>query len=105
MTWTCQVCDKTMTLERSKYNHERSEAHKIKCAELELPIFSAPKRERHTQHEYFQKFLEKNSEKINQRVICECGGKYTYLNKGHHIKSLKHMAWLDNKEQINLKYD
>lgn len=37
-----------------------------------------------------------NNNKINRRktIICECGGKYTYEHKTHHLKTKKHLTYL-----------
>jgi len=38
------------------------------------------------------KILEKKNEKFN----CKCGGKYTYANKAQHLKSKKHINYINN---------
>lgn len=47
-----------------------------------------------TKLEYYQT----NKEQINEKHLCECGGKYTTTHKSSHIKTLKHQ-----KHQQNLK--
>ena len=45
-----------------------------------------------------KKFIEKNKETINNKIICQiCGGSYSYFNKAHHLKTKKH------KDNINKK--
>jgi hypothetical protein len=46
-----------------------------------------------------------NKDKINVKTLCECGGKYEYYNKSRHIRSLKHIKWIDNQEPIDLNAD
>ena len=37
--------------------------------------------------EYQQKYYQDNKEKIKKKFNCECGGKFTKINKAHHMKS------------------
>ena len=46
---------------------------------------------------YYKNYYEKNKEKRNEKIYCECGGKYTYKNKARHIKSPKHQSYLSSK--------
>jgi hypothetical protein len=52
--------------------------------------------------QYINRVLEKDG---NISHICEiCGGKYKYMNKSHHNKTIKHKyAILSNKEKEDLK--
>ena len=54
-----------------------------------------------TQEEWYQDNREKMKqkskdyrEKNNERIDCECGGKYTTLNKIQHFKTKKHQDYL-----------
>lgn len=50
-------------------------------------------------NKYYEKFKEKNDEKIHQKKICEvCGGSYTYFNKSKHNKTKKHLLGVLKKE-------
>jgi len=44
--------------------------------------------------EQHQKYREENKDKINQKALekftCECGGRYTFKHKAHHLKTKKH---------------
>jgi hypothetical protein len=52
--------------------------------------------------EYYLKFKEKNSERITEKHTCEvCLGTYTYYNKSAHIKSKRHIKFLE-KEKDNI---
>ena len=44
-----------------------------------------------------KEYHEKNAEKLNEKNICECGGHFTTRNKHNHIKSKKHITFLNNK--------
>jgi len=48
-----------------------------------------------------KKYYEENREKIfkkkNEKFDCECGGKYTYINKAQHLKTAKHQSYLSSK--------
>jgi hypothetical protein len=49
--------------------------------------------------EYKKQHYEQNKEQINQKINCECGGKYTFQNKSKHIKTQKHIKYF---EELNL---
>ena len=40
----------------------------------------------------------KNNEKLTEKISCECGGKYTHLNKSKHFKTQKHSNYMLSKE-------
>lgn len=46
-----------------------------------------------TEKERARKYRE---EKLKEKTICECGGRYTYQNKSSHMKTTKHLNW-ENK--------
>ena len=49
--------------------------------------------------EYNKKWYEKNREKINARqkekFTCECGGRYTHTNKAGHLRTKKHLNYVE----------
>ena len=49
----------------------------------------------------------KNKEKMHESIKCKiCGGRYTYYNKSHHIKSKKHTGVLEKlKAPVKPKTD
>lgn len=48
-----------------------------------------------------KEYIEKNAEKIkaqkNEKLTCECSGKFTRCNKVHHEKSKKHLNYINQK--------
>ena len=44
--------------------------------------------------EYYLNNLEKIKEKNNKKIKCECGGRYTRINKARHNKTKKHLKYL-----------
>jgi len=43
---------------------------------------------------------EKKKEMIKEKIVCTCGGSYTFNNKTHHMKTLKHKnSLLDQTSQ------
>jgi conjugal transfer/entry exclusion protein len=63
--------------------------------------------------QYLKEYFNKNKEKLTEDFICEdCGGKYQYMSKAHHIKTKKHLNSLlikklqkDNETMKNLVID
>ena len=41
-----------------------------------------------------RKYRKDNWDKINKKINCDCGGRYTMKHKAHHFKSIKHKNWL-----------
>ena len=42
------------------------------------------------------KYHAENSDKINEKLVCECGKIYTYKHKSRHIKTKNHQEYLTN---------
>ena len=43
-----------------------------------------------------KEYKENNKNKINEKFTCECGGRYTHINKSKHSKSKKHIAFIES---------
>ena len=43
-----------------------------------------------------QKYRQDNKEKLAEKFNCECGGKYTYCHTTRHMKSQKHLKWVQS---------
>lgn len=58
----------------------------------EEPIKKVSKeKSKYDQNKYNKNFLEKNRNKIKEKVLCDiCCGSYTYFNKSKHLNSKKH---------------
>jgi len=51
---------------------------------------------------YYENFRNKNKEMVCCSIVCDiCGGKYSYFNKSHHLKSKKHLREAEMKELKN----
>ena len=48
----------------------------------------------------YLKFKESHGDKLNEKMICECGGKYSYFNKSTHMITTKHKQFMKLKEEI-----
>tara|TARA_R110000796_G_scaffold17253_2_gene53298 strand:+ start:107 stop:712 length:606 start_codon:yes stop_codon:yes gene_type:complete len=44
--------------------------------------------------EYIKEYKELNKDALNEKFICECGGKYTHRNISRHLKTKKHMKFI-----------
>ena len=54
----------------------------------------------YNQNNYNKAYQEKNRDAILEKHTCECGGKYTMMNRFHHRASKKHKGWIKNTEVI-----
>jgi hypothetical protein len=43
---------------------------------------------------------ERTKERLREKFICECGGKYAYADKKHHEKTIKHQSFLKSNLSI-----
>lgn len=50
-----------------------------------------------TYKDYNNNYYQQNKNKILQPIICECGGRHHKLNRTTHIKTKKHIKYLENK--------
>ena len=53
-------------------------------------------------HESYKKFINKNKDRLKDRILCtDCGKTYNYYSKSIHKKSMYHMLSVcDDKEQL-----
>jgi hypothetical protein len=47
-------------------------------------------------NEISKQYFKDNKERLNQKNACECGGRYTFKNKSSHLRSARHLKYLDN---------
>ena len=47
--------------------------------------------------QYDANYRAEHKAEINKLFYCECGGRYTKANKSQHIKSIKHLNYINNK--------
>jgi hypothetical protein len=43
--------------------------------------------------EKYKNHYEENKAKLNEKITCNCGGKYTYQNKAVHNKTQRHINY------------
>ncbi len=76
-----------------------AESSSITNTETE-PVVSSVVKKKYDQSQYNKKFIEKNRDRINEKIICDvCCGSYSYYNKSKHMKSLKHVKLLNKQNQ------
>ena len=64
--------------------------------DIEKKRVGRPKKDDRNDKEYYRNFIEKNKEKVKEKVRCPlCGGSYDYFNKSKHIKTKKHQFFLE----------
>jgi hypothetical protein len=87
--------DVNEALKRERYWIEELKATLNKC------IPSRTQKEYRNEHkEQKLKYRLDNKEKRSKKFVCECGGKYTHNDKATHFKTIKHLKYLDNLEDI-----
>ena len=43
--------------------------------------------------EAFNLYYQHRKDHVNQKFVCQCGGKYTFVNKNKHLNSIKHKTF------------
>jgi hypothetical protein len=81
-------------------NKQYYEEHKEEMLEYHKQYYEQNKEDLLEYHkQYREEYKEKIEKRQYQKFNCECGGKYTYNNESRHLKSQKHLQYL---EQQNL---
>lgn len=44
-------------------------------------------------------YRERHADTMNKKKVCECGGRYTHKNVSIHLKTKKHVRWLDQERK------
>jgi hypothetical protein len=52
--------------------------------------------------EYHRAYRSEHKEQINEKFTCECGGKATRSNISKHLKTKKHLKFVETKNQSSL---
>lgn len=70
----------------------------LECVNKKLAFTGMSKLE--CKKQYGNRYREANRDKIhqklNQKFNCDCGGKYTYVHKAAHMKTKKHIDYLNS---------
>jgi translation initiation factor IF-3 len=48
-----------------------------------------------------KKYREEHKQLLNTKHKCQCGGKYSYANKHHHIRNKKHQNFINLKQLLS----
>ena len=46
--------------------------------------------------EYSLQYYEKNKEKLFKKIDCECGSTYIHKHKSRHLKTIKHLSYIES---------
>lgn len=84
---------------RKEQMKQYRENNKEKIAEINKQYYEDNKQKI---KEYKKQYYEINKEeKMKQNFNCDCGGKYTYINKARHLKTKRHKTYLQNLDNNN----
>jgi len=82
---------------KKEYDKEYSEENKEKIKEYKKEYRELNQEQiKQQKKEYYKVNQQKIKEKNNKKFDCECGGKYTFSNKTRHLKSKKHLKYIEN---------
>ena len=80
-------------------------SQKASCGGISVQEYKKKYREENRDHykQYDKKYFDKNREKIRtkqkEKFDCQCGGRYTRVNKAIHFKSQLHQKYLNSLEK------
>ena len=72
----------------------------LKCVNKVVPLRTRSEYKNDTKEhikEYSKQYYEKNKDKLKTKCSCECGSTYTLNHKSDHIKTKKHMKYIEGK--------
>ena len=75
----------------AEYNKEYNEKNKEQICLKQQEYYEKNKE---TKKQYDQLYYIQNKGKLNEKFTCECGGKYSRVNKLTHFKTKKHQNYL-----------
>jgi adenylate kinase family enzyme len=78
------------------------EKQKIYYEENKDKVKEKVKKYRENNKEYFKKYYENNKEKLKEKITCECGSIVRKNTIIRHCKSLKHIAFIEQKNNVIL---
>ena len=107
-------CSSKQIIERGKYEYAILETHENideydlhereswyirnkQCVNIAVPHRTlAEWREDNNEKivEYSAEYYQKNKNKLQEKFVCECGGKFTAENKTHHEKTKRHLNYI-----------
>ena len=86
---------------------ERYHIEQIECVNKNIP--TRTKKEYNEtiitpeiRHKYNSTFYKKNQNKLKEQTKCECGGLYRLYNRSHHMKTSKHVKFLQIVKPENI---
>ena len=78
----------TIAVKSKEYKLKNKEKLAVKNKEYNL-------KNKETINEKSKEYYEKNKEKLNEKFDCECGGKYIRSHKSSHMKTKKHINYIE----------
>ena len=80
---------------KEELNLKAKEYYETNKEQLALKAKESKLKNKETINEKSKEYYEKNKEKLNEKFDCECGGKYIRSHKSSHMKTKKHINYIE----------
>ena len=98
-TMKCQHCNKEFKITKDRHldhDHNTGLFRKIVCNGCNNQDRYIKYPNGYDRNLREKKYREKNREKINEKISCDCGVNFSRSNKSKHETSMKHLDWFMN---------
>lgn len=69
---------------------------------MEIENINIDNKKKYNSKQYYQNFKEKHKDTLKETIKCDlCGGSYKYFNKPIHLKTKKHLEYVNGEKQPN----
>ena len=83
---TCNIC--------RDYSNQRKVNNKVQIQQYSKEHYQTNKEHK---IELVKHWKEINHERLIDKVLCGCGGKFQYRSKAEHERSIKHIKYINNQ--------
>jgi len=91
----CQKCEECLEGQKKYYYYNKEDIIK-----RSKDYYKNHKEElKEVRKAYMKEYLVRKKMEVNEKVSCECGGRYTKRNKSTHMKTKKHQDYVSNLEK------
>ena len=90
----CIKCEECLERQKKYYNENKED-----IIRRSKDYYKNHKEElKEVKKEYMKEYLGNKKNEVNEKLSCECGGRYTKRNKSTHQKTKTHQKYVSNLE-------
>jgi uncharacterized protein (DUF885 family) len=91
----CRKCEECLERQKKYYNENKED-----IIRRSKEYYKNHKEElKEVRKEYIKEYFSSKKMEANNKIECECGGRYTKRNKSTHMQTKKHQDYVSNLEK------